>query len=111
LISIDQIGGFCTATTQQRKKEETMALPFAAGSVGMRFLRTLYKGKKKIGKGASMAAGYAGKKGFVKTSQAITGASKKVHRGTMSAKSLAKKYPKSTAAIGGAAAWDMLDRD
>ena len=88
-----------------------MALPLAAGSTALRFLRTLYKAKKKVGKGASMAADFAGKKGFTKTSQAITGASKKVHRGTMSAKSLAKKYPKSTAAIGGAAAWDMLDRD
>ena len=45
-----------------------MALPLAAGSTALRFLRTLYKAKKKVGKGASMAASYAGKKGFPKTS-------------------------------------------
>jgi hypothetical protein len=86
-----------------------MALPLAAGSTALRFLRTLYKAKKKVGKGASMAAGYAGKKGFAKTSQFITGASQKTHKGFMASKRAIKKYPKTSAAIGGAAAWDMLD--
>jgi len=86
-----------------------MALPLAAGSTALRFLRTLYKAKKKVGKGASMAAGYAGKKGFAKTSQAITGASQKTHKGFMASKRAIKKYPKTSAAIGGAVAWDMLD--
>lgn len=87
-----------------------MALPFVAGSTALRFLRTLYKAKKKVGKGASMAAGYAGKKGFPKTSQAITGASQKTHKGFMASKRMIKKYPKTSAAIGGAAAWDFIDR-
>jgi len=87
-----------------------MALPLAAGSTALRFLRTLYKAKKKVGKGASMAAGYAGKKGFAKTSQAITGASQKTHKGFMASKRMIKKYPKTSAAIGGAAAWDFIDR-
>ena len=88
-----------------------MALPLAAGSTALRFLRTLYKAKKKVGKGASMAADFAGKKGFTKTSQAITGASQKTHKGFMASKRMIKKYPKSSAAIGGAAAWDFLDND
>ena len=86
-----------------------MALPFVAGSTALRFLRTLYKAKKKIGKGASKAAGYAGKKGFPKTSQFITGASQQTHKGFMASKRAIKKYPKTSATIGGAAAWDMLD--
>ena len=88
-----------------------MALPFVAGSTALRFLRTLYKAKKKVGKGASKAAGYAGKKGFPKTSQFITGASQKTHRGFMASKRTIKKYPKSSAAIGGAVGWDLIDRD
>ena len=87
-----------------------MALPLAAGSTALRFLRTLYKAKKKVGKGASMAASYAGKKGFAKTSQFITGASQKTHKGFMASKRMIKKYPKTSAAIGGAAAWDFIDR-
>ena len=88
-----------------------MALPLAAGSTALRFLRTLYKAKKKIGKGASKAAGYAGKKGFPKTSQFITGASQKTHKGVRLAQRKIKKHPKTSAAIGGAIGWDMLDSD
>ncbi len=53
----------------------------------------------------------ASKKGFTKTSQFITGTSQKAHKGTMKAKKLAKKYPKTTAAIGGAVAFDIFDDD
>tara|TARA_R100000479_G_C6222850_1_gene142313 strand:- start:59 stop:325 length:267 start_codon:yes stop_codon:yes gene_type:complete len=88
-----------------------MALPFAAGSAGMKILRMLYKGKKKLGTGSKMAADMASKKGFTKTSQFITGTSQKAHKGTMKAKKLAKKYPKTTAAIGGAVAFDIFDDD
>lgn len=86
-----------------------MAIPFMAGGAAMKMLRILYKGKKKLGAGSQMAADYASKKGFTKTSQAITGASQKAHKGTMYAKKMAKKYPKSTAAVTGAIAWDMFD--
>jgi len=88
-----------------------MALPFVAGSTALKFLRTLYKAKKKVGKGASMAASYAGKKGFPKTSQFITGASQKTHKGFMASKRAIKKYPKTSAAVSGAVAWDMLDNE
>ena len=46
-----------------------------------------------------------------KTSQFITGASQKAHKGTMTAKKYAKKYPKTAAAISGAVAFDMFDDD
>jgi hypothetical protein len=88
-----------------------MAIPYAAGGAAMKILKLLYKGKKKIGKGSSMAADLASKKGFTKTSTAITGASQKVHKGTMKAKELAKKYPKSAAALTGAVGYDIFDND
>ena len=82
-----------------------------AGSMALRFLRTLYKAKAKVGKTSKAAASFAGKKGFTKSSQFITGASQKTHKGTKLAKRYIKKYPKSSAAIGGAIGWDILDRD
>ena len=88
-----------------------MAIPFMAGGHAMRFLRTLYKGKKKLGTASKKAADFAAKKDMAKTSQFITGTSQKAHKGTMKAKKLAKKYPKTTAAIGGAVAFDIFDDD
>ncbi len=88
-----------------------MALPFMAGGHAMRFLRTLYKGKKKLGSATKKAAEFAAKKDMPKTSQFITGASQKAHKGTMTAKKYAKKYPKTAAAISGAVAFDMFDDD
>ena len=82
-----------------------------AGSMALRFLRTLYGAKAKVGKASKAAASFAGKKGFTKSSQFITGASQKTHKGTKLAKRYIKKYPKSSAAIGGAIGWDMLDND
>ena len=82
-----------------------------AGSMALRFLRTLYGAKAKVGKASKAASSFAGKKGFTKTSQFITGASQKTHKGTKWAKRKIKKYPKSSAALGGAIGWDMLDND
>ena len=82
-----------------------------AGSMALRFLRTLYGAKAKVGKASKAAASFAGKKGFTKSSQFITGASQKTHKGTKLAKRYIKKYPKSSAAVGGAIGWDMLDND
>ena len=106
-MSIVQIGGFYTANNLGGH----MAIPFAAGGAAMKMLRMLYKAKKKTGTGSKIAADYAAKKGFTKTSSAITGTSQKVHKGTMKAKELAKKYPKSAAAISGAVAFDIFDDD
>ena len=63
-----------------------MAIPYVAGGAAMKILRMLYKTKKKIGKGSGMAADLAAKKGFSKTSAAITGASQKTHKGMMATK-------------------------
>lgn len=82
-----------------------------AGGHAIKFLRTLYKGKAKIGSASKKAAGYMAKKGHAKTSQFITGVSQKTHKGTKWAKRTIKKYPKSSAAVTGAIAWDMLDNE
>ena len=75
----------------------------AAGSVGLRILKTLYKGKKWIGKGSKKAAEFAGKH-HAGTSKFITGTSQKVHKGTKFVGKKIKKYPKTASAIGGATA-------
>ena len=82
----------------------------AAGTVGLRILRTLYKGKKWIGKGSKKVASFAGKH-HAGTSKAITGASQKVHKGTKYVARKIKKHPKTSAALGGAVAWDIVDND
>ena len=75
----------------------------AAGSVGLRILKTLYKGKKWIGKGSKKAAEFAGKH-HAGTSKFITGTTQKVHKGTKFVGKKIKKYPKTASAIGGATA-------
>tara|TARA_R110002167_G_scaffold203896_2_gene407864 strand:+ start:207 stop:482 length:276 start_codon:yes stop_codon:yes gene_type:complete len=88
-----------------------VALTARAGSMGLKFLRTLYKGKAKIGTAAKKTAKFAANKGYPKTSQFITGTVQKTHKGTKNIKKFVKKYPKSSAAVTGAVAWDMLDNE
>ena len=82
----------------------------AAGTVGLRILRTLYKGKKWIGKGSKKAAAFAGKH-HAGTSKFITGTSQKAHKATKYVARKIKKHPKISAALGGAVAWDIIDND
>ena len=82
----------------------------AAGTVGLRILKTLYKGKKWIGKGSKKAADFAGKH-HPGTSKFITGTSQKTHKATKYIARKIKKYPKSSSALGGAVAWDIIDSD
>ena len=86
-------------------------IPFipAGASVGLRILKTLYKGKRKIGKASAIVADKAGKAGLVGTSKAITGASKKVHSGSKIVGKTIKKYPKGSSFAGGVAAVSFLD--
>tara|TARA_R110002126_G_scaffold15065_1_gene62136 strand:+ start:69 stop:335 length:267 start_codon:yes stop_codon:yes gene_type:complete len=86
-------------------------IPFipAGASVGLRILKTLYKGKRKIGKASAIVADKAGKSGFTGTSKAITGASKKIHSGSKIVGKNIKKYPKSASFLGGAATVSFLD--
>jgi hypothetical protein len=81
----------------------------AAGSVGLRILKTLYKGKKKLGKGSALVADKAGKAGFTGTSKAITGASKKIHSGSRQVGKFVKKNPKASSFAGGVATISFLD--
>ena len=90
-----------------------MAIPFAvaAGHFGRQILKHLGKGQKWIGKKTAIGADLAAKKGWHGTSKFVTGTSQKTSQGIKWAKRKAKKYPKTTAALGGAVAWDILDRD
>jgi hypothetical protein len=90
-----------------------MAIPFAvaAGTFGRQILKKLYTGQKWVGKKTALGADIAAKKGYHGTSKFITGTSQRTSQGIKWAKKKAKKYPKTAAAIGGAAAWDFLDND
>ena len=90
-----------------------MAIPFAvaAGHFGRQILKHLGKGQKWVGKKTALGADIAAKKGWHGTSKFITGTSQKTSQGIKWAGKKAKKYPKTTAAIGGAAALDFLDND
>ena len=80
-----------------------------AGSMGLKILKTLYKGKAKIGKGSAYLADKAGKAKFTGTSKAITGASKKIHSGSKIVGKTIKKYPKGSSFAGGVATVSFLD--
>ena len=86
-------------------------IPFipAGASVGLRILKTLYKGKRKIGKASAIVADKAGKAGFTGTSKAITGASKKIHSGSRQVGKFVKKNPKGSSFAGGVATISFLD--
>ena len=90
-----------------------MAIPFAvaAGHFGRQILKHLGKGQKWVGKKTALGADIAAKKGWHGTSKFMTGTSQKTSQGITWVGKKAKKYPKTTAAIGGAAAWDFLDND
>ena len=87
-------------------------IPFvAAGRVGVSMLRTLYKGKKKIGKMTEGAAKYAAKKGHPGIAKGLYGAQKKAHLGSKATGKWIKQNPKTSSAITGAVLWDILDND
>ena len=80
-----------------------------AGTVGLRILKTLYKGKKMIGSGAKKASKFAADKGFAGTSKAITGTSNRVHQGTKYVSKKIRKNPKASSFAGGVATISFLD--
>ena len=83
----------------------------AIGKVGHEILKHLYTGKKWIGTQSKVVSELAAKKGYVQTSKAITGVSQKGNQAIKWADKTARKYPKSSAAIGGAVGWDIIDND
>ena len=82
-----------------------------AGSMAFKMLRTLYKAKKGVRTGASKSSKFLASKGFDKSAKIAEGVGKKVTSGSRQAGKTIKKYPKSSAAIGGAVGWDLIDRD
>ena len=87
-------------------------IPFvAAGRIGVSMLRTLYKGKKKIGKVTKMTADYAAKKGQPGIAKGLYGAQKKAHIGSKATGKWIKRNPKVSSAITGAVIWDIFDND
>ena len=81
----------------------------AIGKVGHKILDHLYTGKKWVGAKSKVASELAAKKGYVKTSKAITGVSQKGNLGIKWSAKKAKEYPKIASAIGGAATIKFLD--
>ena len=90
-----------------------MAIPFAvaAGTFGKQILKHLYTGQKWVGKKSALAAKELAAKGHHGTSKFITGTSQKTSKVIKWSGKKAKKYPKTTAALGGAVVWDILDKD
>jgi len=88
-------------------------IPFtvAAGHFGRQILKHLGKGQKWVGKKTAIGADLAAKKGWHGTSKFMTGTSQKTSKAIKWGGKKAKKYPKTTAALGGAAVWDIIDRD
>ena len=79
-----------------------MYLEKAGGEAAKKFLKTLYKGKRKVGKQVEKAASFAGKEGHVKTSKFISGARKKAHKGSRLFGQTIKENPKLSSFVAGA---------
>jgi|TARA_B100000459_G_scaffold147258_1_gene116093 hypothetical protein len=80
-----------------------------AGTIGLRILKTLYKGKKKIGKGSKFLADKAAKEGFAGTSKVITGVSKKAHKASRFTGQAIKENPKLSSFVGGIGTYKFFD--
>ena len=83
----------------------------AIGRVGVAFLDKLYKGKSFIGKKTKESVTFLGNKGYAKSARALDIAATKGNKAIKWTDKTARKYPKSTAALGGAVAWDIVDND
>ena len=79
-----------------------MYLEKAGGEAAKKFLKTLYKGKRKIGKAVEEGATFAGKKGYTKASKFISGTRKKAHQGSRLFGQTIKENPKLSSFIAGA---------
>jgi hypothetical protein len=89
----------------------TIGLEQGAKTVGKKMLRTLYLGKRKVGKQVEKAATFAGKKGYAKTSKFITGARKKAHKASRFTGQAIRENPKLASFIGGGFTYKFLDDD
>ena len=71
-----------------------MYLEKAGGEAAKKFLKTLYKGKRKVGKAVEEGATFAGKKGYTKTSKFISGTRKKAHQASRFTGQAIRENPK-----------------
>ena len=71
------------------------------GDAARKFLRTLYKGKRKLGKQVEKGAAFAGKEGYTKTSKFISGSRKKAHKASRFAGQAIRENPKLASFIAG----------
>jgi hypothetical protein len=83
----------------------------AAGKLGMEIVKKLKFGKSYIGKKSKEGVTYLGNKGHKKSARFLDATMTKGNQGINYGAAMAKKYPKSAAALGGAAAWDLMSDD
>jgi hypothetical protein len=114
VMSIVQIGGFYTDTSirgvyYQQQGEKMIPAGIKAGSMAFNVLRTLYKGKKAIRKGASTSSKFLASKNMPGIAKGAEGVGKGVTKATRYTQKKLKKYPKTASAVGGAIAFDIFD--
>jgi hypothetical protein len=83
----------------------------AAGKLGIEIVKKLKFGKSYIGKKSAQGVTALGNKGHKKSAKFMASVMHKGNKGINYGAEMAKKYPKSASALGGAAAWDMMSDD
>ena len=88
-----------------------LAVEKAGGQAAKKMLKTLYLGKRKLGKQVEKAASFAGKEGYTKTSKFISGTRKKAHQGSRLFGQAIKENPKLASFVGGMGTYKFLNDD
>ena len=83
----------------------------AAGKLGLEIVKKLKFGKSYIGKQSKKGTEYLTHKGYKKSARVFDATMTKGNKAINYGAKMAKKYPKSASALGGAAAWDMMSDD
>ena len=82
-----------------------------AGKLGLEIVKKLKFGKSYIGKQSKKGVTYLGNKGYKKSARVFDATMTKGNQAINYGAKMAKKYPKSASALGGAAAWDLMSDD
>jgi hypothetical protein len=88
-----------------------LAVEKFGGDAARKMLKTLYKGKRKLGKQVEKGAAFAGKEGYTKTSKFISGTRKKAHKGSRLFGQAIKENPKLSSFIAGGYVSKKLNED
>jgi len=83
----------------------------AIGKVGIEIVKKLKFGKSFLGKKSAQGVTFLGNKGHKKSAKFMAAVAHKSNKGINYGAAMAKKYPKSASALGGAAAWDLMSDD